>query len=266
MIRMLAILLSVLAVVPALPSQAGSFATYHPDQYYFTRAVDAFERGRLEDTEDFLRKSARYGDKTSQFALALLARDGVGRQADLAEAYAWFDVAGERGYPAFLAEREAIWLRLAEAEQARALGMVAKLHAEYGDAVAKPRLERLLRLGKSRRTGTRTGAGAVDTGVAQMDAAARAAFMAAFLGKANPGNGPAPPGNEAAPAMTAFGAAIGAAASTGIASTGDYYDDANWEPALYWYMRDAPWMHGRVTVRALRAANAPAGAAPAPGD
>ena len=38
--------------------------------------------------------------------LADLARDGVGRPADLAEAYAWADVAAERGYPMFLAERD----------------------------------------------------------------------------------------------------------------------------------------------------------------
>ncbi|HET9484664.1 MAG TPA: hypothetical protein VFO79_11960, partial [Xanthomonadales bacterium] len=151
------LLYALFLVAVSAPAAAGSYASYHPDQHYFVKAVDAFSLGRLDDTAKFLRQSARYGDKTSQFALALIARDGVGREADLAEAYAWFDVAAERGYPAFLAEREAIWLRLAPAEQARALELVARTHAEYGDRVAKPRLERLLRLGKSRQTGTRTG-------------------------------------------------------------------------------------------------------------
>ena len=239
----------------AAPAAAGSFATYHPDQYYFKQAVEAFQLGRVDDTARFLEQSSRYGDKTAQMALALIARDGVGRAPDLAEAYAWFDVAAERGYPMFLAEREAAWLKLAPEEQARALELAKALHAEHGDAVAKPRLERLLRIGKSKQTGTRTGAGSAKTGVAQFDSAARAAFLAAFFSKANPGG--SIPGGEAAAAMNAFASATGAVGASAIASSGDYYDDAHWEPALYWYMRDAPYLTGRVTVRALRTASAP---------
>ena len=251
-----------LLCVAASPATADSFARYHPDQAYFVKATEAFQRGRLTDTAQFLGQSARYGDKTAQFALALLARDGVGRDIDPVEAYAWLDVAAERGYPMFLAEREAHWLKLSEAQQARALERAARVHAEYGDRVAKPRLERLLRLGKSRRTGTRTGSGASATGVAQMDAASRAAFLAAFLTKANPGVVGGSAELAAEFALTAFGAATGQAAHTGFASSGDYYDDANWEPALYWYTRDAPWLHGRVTVRALRPAESADAAAP----
>lgn len=246
-----------LASILALPAVAGSFATYHPDQYYFAKAVEAYNRGRLDDTARFLEQSARYGDKVAQAALALMARDGVGRAPDPAEAYAWFDVAAERGYPMFLAEREIMWAKLAPDEQARALELAKVLHAEHGDAVAKPRLERLLRLGRSKQTGTRAGAGSAKTGVATLDSAARAAFMAAFYSKANPG-GATSPDAAAAAALAAFGPAAGAAGAAGINAQGDYYDDAHWEPALYWYMRDAPFLQGRVTVRALRPAEAPA--------
>ena len=250
-----ALVLCVLATL-AVPAAAGSFATYHPDQYYFDKAIEAFDRGRLGDTARVLEQSSRYGDKVAQVALALMARDGVGRAADPAEAYAWLDVAAERGYPMFLAEREALWQKLTPGDQARALELAKALHAEHGDAVAKPRLERLLRQGKAQQTGTRTGAGSAKTGVATLDSAARAAFLAAFLGKANPG-GTNSSGAAASAAMTAFAGASGAAGATGINANGDYYDDAHWEPALYWYMRDAPFLQGRVTVRALRAAEAP---------
>lgn len=245
-----------LASILAVPAVAGSFATYHPDQYYFDKAIEAFNRGRLDDTARFLEQSSRYGDKVAQVALALMARDGVGRAPDPAEAYAWFDLAAERGYPMFLAEREAMWVKLAPDEQARALELAKVLHAEHGDAVAKPRLERLLRLGKSKQTGTRTGSGSAKTGVATFDSAARAAFMAAFFSKSNPG-GTNAPGAAAAAALAAFGPATGAAGATSVNADGDYYDDAHWEPALYWYMRDAPFLQGRVTVRALRPAEAP---------
>ena len=89
--------------------------------------------------------------------VVIMARDGLGRAADAAEAYAWADLAAERGYREFLVLRERIWEGLDETQRGRALALGTQLYAEYGDAVAKPRLERLLRIGLAQKTGTRSG-------------------------------------------------------------------------------------------------------------
>jgi hypothetical protein len=238
--RTLALWLLVLAAPAAL---AGSFSAYHPDQYQFKQAMEAFERGRHAESAAHFRRAARYADKPAQLALAVLARDGVGRTRDLAEAYAWADLAAERGYRAFLLEREAIWERLTPDERRRAIELGTALYAEYGDAVAKPRLEKLLRIGRSKQTGTRTRSGATATGVVDLtDPAARATFMATFLSQnTNP--------LDFERTLKAFGAGITAASRVGAnAFAGDYYADENWEPKAYWAARDFPWVTGTVTV------------------
>ncbi|HET7845323.1 MAG TPA: hypothetical protein VFL14_14295 [Xanthomonadales bacterium] len=236
----LALLVFSLAV--ACSAQAGSFRTYHPDQYYFGLAMQAHQARRYGESLARFRQAARYADKPAQLALAIMARDGVGREADLAEAYAWADLASERGYREFLVQRERIWANLDAAGRTRALALGAQLYAEYGDAVAKPRLERLLHIGLAQKTGTRTGAQSVSTGVVDMgDPSVRAAFVSAFMTRMQDGPGGA---------MRAFSFAIGAAGGTGPGSSG-YYDDANWRPEQYWATRDAIWMRGSVEVKPL---------------
>jgi uncharacterized protein len=236
------IALLLLSLVAACSAQAGSFRAYHPDQYYFGLAMAAHEAQRYEESRERFRQAARYADKPAQLALAIMARDGIGGAADLAEAYAWADLASERGYSAFLLQRERIWEQLDSAQRERALARGAQLYAEYGDAVAKPRLERLLHKGLARRTGSRAGAGTSRMGVIDLsDPAARAGFIAAFM--TNPGK-----------SFDAFTAGVGAAGSIGQGS-GDYYDDSNWRPEEYWAARDAVWLRGRVEVQPLRRAD-----------
>ena len=238
--RTTVLLLLVLAAPAAL---AGSFSAYHPDQYQFQQAMAAFERGRHAESAAHFRRAARYADKPSQLALAVMARDGIGRARDLAEAYAWADLAAERGYHSFLREREAIWGRLTPEERRRAIELGTVLYEEYGDAIAKPRLERLLRIGRSKQTGTRTRSGATSTGVVHLtDPAARATFMATFLSNnTNP--------LDLERTLEAFGAGVAPASRTGAnAFAGSYYGDENWEPEAYWAARDSQWVTGTVTV------------------
>ena len=146
--RFLPGLLVALATAVFLPATASSAeratdvpveTSGHLDQLFRKHGFVAHERGDHDDARRHFEHAASYADKTSQFVLALLHRDGVGVPRDPARAYAWLDLAAERGYPAFLAEREAVWNALDDHGRERAIEIATALYARYGDAVAKPR-------------------------------------------------------------------------------------------------------------------------------
>ncbi len=138
---------------------------------------------------------------------------------------------------------------LDEPGRERAIEVGTALYAEFGDETAKPRLENLLRLGLSRKTGTRTGASTSAVAATDLsDAGARAAFLATFLSEsARPALDPM------AQVMKAFGKGVARAAQTGSnAFAGDYYAVENCEPAEYWRARDAMWTNPTVEVLPLQ--------------
>ena len=73
-------------------------------------------------------------------------------------AYAWMDLAAERQFELMLVHRERYWRQLDPAQQREAVQVGRPLYVEYGDRVAKPRLERVLRRARAATTGSRTGA------------------------------------------------------------------------------------------------------------
>ncbi|MER2176072.1 MAG: SEL1-like repeat protein [Stenotrophomonas maltophilia] len=138
-------------------AQTSSFLASHPDLRYRKLAQEAVAGGRLEAARTYFRYGARYADKLSQAALAEMWWDGQGGEQDRALAYAWMDLAAERGTPFLLAVRERYWAALDPAERQRALREGPALYAEYGDPAAQPRLERELRGALRQVTGSRTG-------------------------------------------------------------------------------------------------------------
>lgn len=126
-----------------------AFLDAHPDMKHRRLGAIAVDEGRQEDARAEFLEAARYGDKLSQAMLAEMAWKGQGQPQDRLLAYAWADLAAERGYPQFVALREAYWEALAPADRARAIEVGQPLLAEYADAVARPRLARELR--KARR-------------------------------------------------------------------------------------------------------------------
>ena len=121
-----------------------SFLNAHPDMKYRREGWIAFEEERFaEAAEHFLRASG-YADKLSQVMLAEMHWEGRGVARDRALAYAWADLAAERGYPKLIVVRERYWTQLDDAERARALEAGERLYAEYGDDVARPRMARHL--------------------------------------------------------------------------------------------------------------------------
>lgn len=134
-----------------------AFLNRHPDLRYRKLGKEAQARGRLEEARRFYRLGARHADKLSQAALAEMWWNGQGGGQDRALAYAWMDLAAERGTEFLLVLRERYWAALTPDEQTRAVQEGQAVYAEFGDTVAQPRLERELRRGLSEVTGSRTG-------------------------------------------------------------------------------------------------------------
>ena len=184
-----------------LVTTSENFLSAHPDLQWRNRGESAYQKSDHAQAQKNFRRAARYADKPSQAMLATMLWNGKGSPPDHALAYAWMDLAAERGYPEFLATRERYWQALSADERKRALEVGTAIYAEFGDAVAKRRLELELARARTRVTGS-------------------------SLGRA--GNVPVqlrlPGGGVSAP----------------IPST-RYYDPRYWEPEQYWQWQDRKW-------------------------
>lgn len=147
-----------------LLTKAGFLAT-HPDLDFRKRGLEAFKAGEREDAFRHFQRAAFYADKPSQGMIAEMLWNGHGVARDRALAYAWMDLAAERGYSTFLSAREHYWDELDAAERERALEEGQAIYAKYGDAAAQPRIAAVLRRGLRNKTGSRTGAGAANLSI-----------------------------------------------------------------------------------------------------
>lgn len=134
-----------------------AFLGAHPDMKYRLQGLDWHNKENWKRAMEDFRQAARYGDKPAQGMLGEMYWNGEGVDVDRATAYAWMDIAAERGYPFLIVKRERYWEALSEAERERAVEVGSALYTEYGDPAAKPRLERLLQQAKRDMTGSRVG-------------------------------------------------------------------------------------------------------------
>lgn len=132
------------------------FLDGHPDMKFRQWGMDALQRGDAEAAMDNFRKAARYADKPAQGLLGEMYWYGVKRAADPVMAFAWMDVAAERGYPLMLELRDKYWAALPLEQHDIARAQALRLRDEYGDAAARPRLAAELQRGKRAMTGSRT--------------------------------------------------------------------------------------------------------------
>ncbi len=136
---------------------SAAFLAAHPDLLNRHRGMAAYERGDMEEALGWFRRAARYADKASQAMIGEILWSGGPVPRDPALAYAWMDLAAERGYPAFTIIRERFWEALEPSQREDALERGLALYAEYGDAVAQPRIARVLNRERRRATGSRLG-------------------------------------------------------------------------------------------------------------
>ncbi len=127
------------------------FLGAHPDLRWRNAGIQAYREKDYEMALVYFRRAARYADKPSQAMIAEMYWEGRGVPQDRPIAYAWMDIAAERLYPDLVAFRERYWDALSEAERAEALERGQEILAQYGDEVAKPRLEAVLRRARRQR-------------------------------------------------------------------------------------------------------------------
>lgn len=214
-------------VQKTLRAMADASTWYHPDLFGEYAGMRRYAHHDYAGALKYFKIGAYYADKLSQLSIGLMYANGDGVKKDAETAYAWLNVAAERGYPEFVATRDRVKASLTPAQLQDAQKRVADVQARYGDAVAKPRMEQQLRFGMERMTGSRTG---FDFGALHMAA------------KQNCGTGKSI-GDQAVPVAGCGGA--------------DIYSRWRWEPKRYFAMRDAQWK-ATVSVGALGADGNPA--------
>lgn len=194
---------------------AAGFLDHHPDLRFRLSGIEAFKRKDYAKAMASFQRAAYYADKPSQAMVAEMMWNGEGATADRAMAYAWMDLAAERGYQSLLALREKYWNELSEDERRRALDVGRDVYAKYGDDVAKPRYALQLRRGLKQATGSHLGGAA-------------GANLRIYL--------PGEFGEE----------------GDGVSIDGSrFYDPHFWKPDQYWAYADSLWkrrVEGKVTV------------------
>ena len=119
----------------------GGFVESHPDLRNYRLGLQSYRAGDLEKAFRYFRIASRYSDKPSQSLVAEMYWYGKGVEQDRPLGYAWMDLAAERGYVRLLGLREKYWEAMDAGERERALEVGEQVYADFGDAVAKRRLE-----------------------------------------------------------------------------------------------------------------------------
>ncbi|MFC4819046.1 hypothetical protein [Dokdonella ginsengisoli] len=137
--------------------ESEGFLNGHQDMAWRNSGMFEYKRQRYADAARYFRDAAYFGDKPSQAMLAMMLWNGDGIDADRAQAYAWIDLAAERGYESFVATREKFWAAMNEDERSKALEFGRGLYEKYGDEHANKRLEFEMERSKRQITGSRLG-------------------------------------------------------------------------------------------------------------
>ena len=134
-----------------------TFFNAHPDLQWRAEALRAWREGRYPQAMRDFKSAARHADKLSQSMVARMYWEGLGTTVDRPLAYAWMDLAAERGYHNFVQLREQYWAQLDEAGRAEAVRRGAQVWADHRDRVAKPRVARAMANALRNVAGSRTG-------------------------------------------------------------------------------------------------------------
>ena len=124
--------------------ESPGFLEAHADVMFRKRGLVLLDEGQADLAVQEFQRAAEYSDKASQAMLGEMYWQGQKIARDRARAYAWMDLAAERGFRRFVLERERYWHALDPAERAAALRIGRELYAHFGDAIAQPRLARRL--------------------------------------------------------------------------------------------------------------------------
>lgn len=210
----------------------------HPDLHGQFGGILRYEKGDYKGAMKYFLLGARYADKVSQMSIGLLYLNGQGVAKDPVAAYAWIALSAERNYPKFVETRDGVWAQLNPQQQAQATDMLKQLMAEYGDAVAKPRMIAELQQGKLHMTGSPVGFETYQQSgtPAQFAAAASGQYFGAA------GFDPGEP-------MPDCG--LGSVEGGVINGCGDYWGENRWNSTSYFKAADSFW-NGTVKIGPLQ--------------
>lgn len=134
-----------------------AFLARHPDLKWRQLGLQARRASRDAEALRAFERAALYADKPSQAMVSEIYREGRGVPADPVLAYAWMDLAAERGYELFLVQRERLWGALSPTQRDEAVRQGRELYGKYGDPSAQPRLAGILVRNARSMTGSRAG-------------------------------------------------------------------------------------------------------------
>lgn len=136
---------------------AAGFLDGHPDLRFRLAGLEQYGRKQHAKALPLFQRAGWYSDKPSQAIVGEMLWIGLGAPRDRALAAIWMDLAAERGYASFVEKRDTYLAALTPAERARMRQQRNAIRAEYADAVAGRRLERVLRRERAKMTGSRVG-------------------------------------------------------------------------------------------------------------
>lgn len=129
----------------------------HLDLWNRKQGVASYKSGNKAHALFLFKQAALYGDKPAQAMIASMYWSGDGVAQNRPLAYAWMDLAADRGYPKLLRQRELYWRALSAGQRRQALTIGKTIYAKYGDAVATKRIARNLGKIHTMVTGSHTG-------------------------------------------------------------------------------------------------------------
>lgn len=231
------------AAAPAKPDNAGflrivaamdNATTFgHPDLFGEFAGMRHFAKGDYTGALKYFRSGAYYADKLSQLSIGLMYFNGQGVARDPVAACAWLELAAERNFPSYVAERDGVCKTLTDAQRTQAAALLEdKLLPEYGDKVAKRRMATALAHARLEMTGSRVG---YDFGISTFTGA---------IGTLSPGN--ADTQDCGAPTVS-FG---GMLVPLDNCSRSGLWQSWFWDPKTYFAVRDGAY--GVVTVGELK--------------
>lgn len=200
---------------------------HHSDLYFRTLGADAYKAGDKERALEMFTSAARYGDKPSEAMVATMYWNGEGTAVDRPRAYAWMDLAADRGYHDLLIQRELYWNRLSASERDEAIRIGKDVYDKYSDELGRQHLAIELSRVALQATGSHTGF--VGNGVVTRSlGGAGTAFVGSVRGYLNDNN---------------------------ILQLTQYYSNAVWSADDYLHLKDLQWrfkgpLEGNVEVGA----------------
>jgi uncharacterized protein len=221
-----------------LKSMAANSTEGHPDLHGQFGGILRYEKGDYAGAMKYFLLGARYADKVSQLSIGLMYLNGQGVEKDPVTAYAWIALSAERNYPKFVETRDSVWAQLDPQQRDKATQLLTQLMAEYGDAVAKPRMVAQLQQGKLHMTGSPAG---VEGTLAQSTFAQFSANLQ--------GSGVGAAGLDAGDPLPDCG--LGAVEGGVITGCGDFWAESRWNSNTYFKAQDSFW-NGTVNVGPLQ--------------